>query len=795
MATSLLDKAKKTGIKPQGAPATTTKTVGGSLFDKAKAIAPAAPVAPVVEEKPATFGEKVMGVAKKVGKAVIQSEQRFGESIADAIFAPTAVKQIEEQQKVSADTTQKLINRIKEKRAKGEDTTRLVEALKRHADVPDTTIEELVPSVKKSTKQVLGEAAGVATDILSFGTLPSVAKSAVKPAATTFVEGAMQGAKEGAKLGALYGGAQSGARAAQDDKSGTEIAKETVKGAAIGGATGGVLGGVTGGVGGTLNGRAQRKEELRTLMQSGELSNAKLGKYQIPDETMTNIRAKQQADAAVEAARAANKGEKAIAALQKKADEAGRTMEASLPKNLKTDKVAKEAIRQGFDDADIAVVRTMSSSDKAKAVRMYKLAQKASENKRIVERPMDIVGETVLKPARAISKTLKENAQKLDEVASGLKGKTVTKQAAIAQRLDDDLAEIGASMGDDGINFEGSTLEGLGGNSKTIQNVYNRIKNAKDAFDLHRVKRYIDTNVEYGKRTEGLVGEASNLLKGWRKAVDEALDTQFTDYDKVNKVLSETIEQLDELHSIFGQRLNVNDPLSGIRAGQVTSRILTNSPNRGEIIKVINSMQNVAKKHGYTADEDVINQVIFADMLEDVFGTQATRSLRGQVARGVSDAQVAVEGGIDAAQGNIGSAIMKLGKAAVNAPRGITNENKKKALEALLGIRDAAKKGGDIFTDDILKGVKETATKEAKEAIERASGPEASRGFINVGAMLGGGAKGKNGPKIDSLRQHINTLQKRKIALLNKGMSENSPAVKGLIKALKQAENEVFRLR
>lgn len=787
MATSLLDKAKKSGLTPKAT--TTPKSVGGSLFEKAKTSG-VKPTPPPEPEPEPTIGQKILGGVKKVGSALIQSEKRFGESIADAIFAPTAVKQIEEEQKTSAEMQQRIIARIKEKKAKGEDVTKMIELLKR-AGGSQTQLEELVPSVKKSAKQIFGEGAGVATDIISFGSLPAVGKSVVKPAATTFVSGAIKGAKEGAKIGAFFGGAQSASRAAQEDKSTGEIIKEGVIGAGVGAATGGAIGGVTGGVGGALTGRAQRKAELRALMESGELTNAKLGKYQIPEVTLQKIQAKQQADAAVEAAKAAGKRKSIIRRLTAEADEAGKAMEASLPKNLKTDKVAKEAIRQGFDDADIAVVRTMSSADKAKAKQMYELAEKASQNKRIINRPMDIVGESVLKPARAVSKTLKDNAQKLDDIATGLKGKEVTAQSGISQRLDDDLGEIGASLGDDGIDFNGSTLEGLGGNEKVIQNVYNRIKNAKDAFDLHRVKRYIDTNVEYGKRTEGLVGEASNLLKGWRRAVDQALDTQFPEYNKVNTILAETIDQLDELHAVFGQKLNVNDPLSGIRAGQVTSRILTNSPNRGEIIKTINSMQAMAKKYGYKVDEDVINQVIFADMLEDVFGTQATRSLRGQVARGVADAQQVVEGGIDAAGGNIGSAIMKIGKAAINAPRGITNENKKRALEALLGIRKASTgaPGADIFTRDILKGAKEAG----KEAIEEASKGGTTRGFINVGAILGAG--GKNSAKVGALQDTIRNLNTRKVRLLDKGMSENSPAVKALVKAIKTAENKVFSLQ
>jgi len=682
MAKSLLEKAKEQGIKPEG------KTVGGSLFNKSRqlGIAPAAPVVATVEEKPETLGGKILGTAKKVGSAIIQSEKRFGESIADAIFAPTATKQIEEESARSTDMQKRIVARIREKQAKGEDTTNLRRLLRR-ASAPGTQVEELVPSVKKSTKQVLGEAAGVATDVISFGTLPATGKAIVKPAATTFAKGALRGAKEGAKLGAGFGAATSAARAAQEDKSTGEILFEGGTGAVVGGVAGGVLGGVTGGVSGALTGRAQRKAELRALIESGEITNAKLGKYQIPEETITAINAKKEADAAVEAARAAGKGKKVIAELTRKAEETGARVEAVLPKNLKTDKVAREAIRQGFDDADVAIVRTMSDADKAKARKMYELASKASENKRIIDRPMDMVGETVLKPAKAISKTLKENSAKLDDIAAGLKGKQVVAQGSITQRLDDDLAEIGASLGDEGINFEGSTLEGLGGNEKVIQNVYKRIKGAKDAFDLHRVKRYIDTNVEYGKRTEGLTGEASNLLKGWRRAVDEALDKQFTDYNAVNTILSDTINQLDELHAVFGKKLDVNDPLAGIKAGQVASRILSNSPNRGDVIKVINTMQATAKKYGYRVDEDVINQVIFADMLEDVFGTQATRSLRGQVARGTVDAAQAIEGAVDFASGNVGNVLFRTAKGTGKFLMGENVEAKRAALKALLGIR------------------------------------------------------------------------------------------------------------
>lgn len=672
---SLLEKAKESNIKPAG------PGVSESLFDKAQDT-----VTPT--RTPQKSGKKE-SLLKRAGKFLIESERGFGESVAGAIFAPTALRQIEGQQKKQKETQDKLLKELRRKRKKGEDVSGILRALSKTTS-GETALKDVLPATEKSAKQIAGEGAGVALDILSFGAGPKIAKRVVKPiVARTFSRGLAQGAKQGVKAGAIYGGGQSAARTAQKDQSGAQIASAGVTGALFGGVTGGAVGGVAGGIGGKVTGRMARKKELRALIRSGEISNARLGKYTVPSKTRAAIKAKENADLALdEAVKQANKSKTTIKKLQVKADEATSALEQSLPKSLKTDKVAKEAIRQGFDDADIAVIRSMSSKDILKAREMYTLADKASKNRRVIERPFDMVGESVLKPARVISKRLRAESRKLDDIAKGLKGEEVN-FTKISNRAQNDLAEAGISVGDEGLVFEGSVLEGLGGNERIVRNVYNRIQNADDAFDLHRVKRYIDSNVEYGKRTEGLVGDASRLLKGWRHEIDAILDKQFKEYNRVNTVLSDTINQLDDLHAAFGKKLNVSDPLAGIRAGQVSSRILTNSPNRGEVIRTINNLQKSAKKYGYKSEEDVINQIIFADILEDVFGTQATRSLRGQVARAQQGTVEAVEGAVDVVRGvvrgNVSGAIFKT-KAALDKVRGINQQAKRETLEALLGI-------------------------------------------------------------------------------------------------------------
>lgn len=615
---------------------------------------------------------------KGLGNALIKSERNFGESLAgsaQALGLPgTGAKQFEQAQEEMQAGNQKFIDivarRLKTKREAGEDVSKEIQQLKNAGAFVGLDAADFNPALNKTTKQILGEALGVATDIASFGTygsgfksfsmaskaLPTVAGQVGTKAATTFTQGAIKGAARGAASGAVFGGAQGVSRGMQDNLNTEGIIGQGVVGSAFGGVLGGVLGGITGGISGALKGRQLRKQELNELIASGDLSNKKLAQYDV--------------------------------------------------NTLQKDKVATEAIRQGVDERSVAAIKTMSATDKAKAVKMLNIAEKASQNKRVVERPLDVAGESILAPAKKLSETLKSAGRELDGVASSLKGQAVNNSDDIVRSINDDMLGIGASVDDAGVNFRGSTLEGVGSNEKIINNVYRRIAGAKDAFDLHKVKRYIDNNVSYGKSSEGLAGEAERILKDWRRLIDSSLDTQFTDYNRVNTVLSETINQLDDLNSIMGRSFNVNQPLAEIKAGQVASRLLGNGANRGDILRVLDNLQATAKKYGYESTDDIVNQVIFADTLEDLFGTQAPRSLQGQTQRAIEQATGV---GKEFAQGNYLKGATQAVVQGYKTLTGVTPETKMKALRALLEqADDVSFKGGGIptklvgATDDML---------------------------------------------------------------------------------------------
>ncbi len=224
------------------------------------------------------FWGKAANVAKKVGGFLIQSEKNFGQDIGDAIYAPFAANQIQDEALQNVQQMTQLLNQRKALKAAGKDTTHIDAAIKSINDNHPDYMEQLgniVPSIKKSNTQILGDAAGVATDIASFGTYGEAAKGAQTgkllvsgpvsnavgnvlgkagigtsafektiPTATSklaaFGKGALEGVKQAVPIGMAYGAASS---AQANDPLPTIVKKALISGS-VSGVIGGTLSGV-----------------------------------------------------------------------------------------------------------------------------------------------------------------------------------------------------------------------------------------------------------------------------------------------------------------------------------------------------------------------------------------------------------------------------------------------------------------------------------------------------------------------------------------------------------------------
>jgi hypothetical protein len=447
-------------------------------------------------------------------------------------------------------------------------------------------------------------------------------------------EGLKAGAKEGASAGVL---GEIG-RSQQEDATVGQTALRATVGGVAGGALGGLAGGTLAGVGSLIRGRITRRAELNEILKD-------------PTSPIT----------------------------QRLNERTGR-----LPINEIAAKDAgiKEATRQGLDPAKALIAKYSTTDDKAVMRNMLDMAQKNQANPAATSRPTDLVGDTFMERVNFTRNLNKQAGKQIDQAATALQGKKTDFSQAV-NNFTEELSSAGVRIGDEGrLIFKGSDFEGIQGAEKAISLVWNRIQGlGDDAYKGHQLKRYIDNNVDYGKSTEGIVGQAERLLKQLRQGVDGRLDAQFPVYNKANQLYSESIGYLDEVSRLVGKNLMDDAQIGGVRSGTVMRRLLGNGANRADLLHLVNGVEKFARDNGLKSNKDIVAQMSFADLLEDIFGTQAATGLAAQVQRGVQRSATAKAIGASLSTRQV---LLKGAESIVERVRGIGYAGRVRALQDIL---------------------------------------------------------------------------------------------------------------
>lgn len=126
-------------------------------------------------------GSKIGNFAKGVGNFFTSSEQGVGKSISTGLIPNTSdYKEAQTATDQNKATAVKLLQDIRTQREEGKDTSHLEHAYKMVSGGQDTAeLDKILnPDAGKTTKQALGEVAGVGLDILSAGSYGNAAKGA-----------------------------------------------------------------------------------------------------------------------------------------------------------------------------------------------------------------------------------------------------------------------------------------------------------------------------------------------------------------------------------------------------------------------------------------------------------------------------------------------------------------------------------------------------------------------------------------------------------------------------------------
>lgn len=344
---------------------------------------------------------------------------------------------------------------------------------------------------------------------------------------------------------------------------------------------------------------------------------------------------------------------------------------------------AIEVIKQGFDEGAVSVIKAASPVDRKKMLRMLKIQRMADQNARFatLNRPSDVVGDSMLSRVKSVLKANREAGSQIDKVARGLRGKNVDFAPAGNQFLDD-LSEMGVGF-DSSLNpiFKGSDIEGITAAENAIKRLAKRMSSggAPDAFDIHKMKRFIDEQVTFGKNAEGLAGKTEAVMKRFRRGLDQALDDAFPDYNAVNTKFSETRDALDQIQDIAGRKMNFDGPNADKQLGTLLRRITSNAQSRVPLMNAADALESVARKHGAAPNDDLVSQIMFVTEMERVLGPSAKTGFQGQIIQ--AGEQVVKSGGSSGSLTELG---VEAAKAAADAARGVNRANALKAVEALL---------------------------------------------------------------------------------------------------------------
>jgi hypothetical protein len=367
------------------------------------------------------------------------------------------------------------------------------------------------------------------------------------------------------------------------------------------------------------------------------------------------------------------------------------------------------AAKQGVDERVVTMLRDAPPKAREKMRAMLDVVDQSRKDALFEagNRPSDIVGESITKRTRAILAANRTAAKQLDEVANALKGQSVDAQPAVQQFLDD-IADMGVQFDPASrtVRYEGSDIEDVEGATRVINSALKRLYNSgkpPDAYDVHRMKRWIDERVAYGKAQEGLTGNASRLLKSLRHNLDGILDAQFPEYNRINTNYSETIGALNTLQDAAGKRIDLTGKNAETALGTLSRRVLGNVVSRQNLINALDEVDQVAQDvvsgrgagqnvvpyrgrsvselAGVTADDlddSLIGQIRFVSELEKIFGTNASNSFMGDIAKATDRTAESL------AVGDKTGPMREGARMVINKMRGVNEENALKALRELL---------------------------------------------------------------------------------------------------------------
>jgi hypothetical protein len=345
------------------------------------------------------------------------------------------------------------------------------------------------------------------------------------------------------------------------------------------------------------------------------------------------------------------------------------------------DKLATQAMKQGWDDQSVQIVKTANPATRKKMIEMVnkkKILHKNPAAEKTMGRPTDIVGDAVVERVDFIKNKINTARKRMDDMASTeLKGMPINGKKVINDlRSNMDRLGVKINATKDGkimLDFADSDVVLNPGVQNSFKKIFKLIESKKgtaDALTAHKMKRQLDQLIDYGSTARNpLSKEAKNVLKDFRASLNNSIRDVSPKYAELNDTMSKGLGAIDELDNATG---NINLMSENAKTGLGTKmRALTsNQQGRQPLIDALQQVDDTISSLGGKFDSDIYDLNHFANALDARFGTSAKTSLAGEFEKELSRAadkgliRTAVEKGTEKVAGKVAE---KMGRTDYNA--------------------------------------------------------------------------------------------------------------------------------
>lgn len=362
--------------------------------------------------------------------------------------------------------------------------------------------------------------------------------------------------------------------------------------------------------------------------------------------------------------------------------------------SIRPDVEADNVLKQGWREGVVGVIKASTDKDREEMAKQLAIYQRGKKNDRYraLNRPGDIVGKSLQTRIDYIDAQRRAAGEAIGNIArTQLAGQQI-EYAPLVDRFIANLNNLGVKIRSDEngrrfVDLKDSEIQGDTQGETLLNNVLERMSDVTgppDAKALHDLKQYLDTQISYGGRPQmnPLTAKAERQVKSLRADINETIGNRFEDYRAQNKRYEETITALGDLQKGAGTSIDFDSPNANKALGTALRKITSNYATRVKLMDALDQVDQVAKKYGMQIDDDIINQAIFANEIDRMFGAVADTSLKGQVAQ-------AAETGLDFARKSNTERAFSLIQAGIEKVRGVNEENAIKSMEELLRRRTA----------------------------------------------------------------------------------------------------------